>query len=190
MGTGFGIIPLLISQRKEGAKIIGVEIQKDLVRLAEENLKLNGVHENITIIEGDFRNLKNRFKEGEFDWVLSNPPYMEPSAGRISPCEERAFARHEFHGDMKQLVTASAYFVSNTGRVSFIYPIRRFVQLLFCLKTAGLNPQRVRFVHPFEDSAAELFIIEARKGGKDSLKVEKPIILGETNLDEIIADNV
>jgi tRNA1Val (adenine37-N6)-methyltransferase len=190
IGTGFGIIPLLISKRKKGVKIVGVEIQKDLVLLAEENLRINKLKQNIKIIEGDYREFKERFKTEKFDIVLSNPPFREPSSGRISPKQERAIARHEFHGSMEELVKVSKYVVTPAGRICFVYPIRRFVELLSCLKDNGLTPRRVRFVHHKKDSEGELFMVEARKTGKATLEVEKPLILENMSVEDIMGENV
>lgn len=190
VGTGFGIIPLLISKRKKSAKIVGVEIQKDLVLLAEENLRINKMGKNINIIEGDFRELKERFKIGKFDLVLSNPPYREPFSGRISPEKERAIARHEFYGDMEDLVKISKYLVTAAGSVCFIYPVRRFVELLNCLRDNGLTPRRVRFVYHKKESEGELFMIESRKTGKGTLKVEKPLILGEMSVEDVMGESL
>ncbi len=190
IGTGFGIIPLLVSKRKKGAKIVGVEIQKDLVLLAEENMRMNKLGENINIIEGDYRELKERFKTGKFDMVLSNPPFREPSSGRIPPKKERAIARHEFYGDMEDLVKIAKYLVTLAGRVCFVYPVRRFVELLYCLRDNELTPRRVMFVHHKKESEGKLFMIEARKTGKGTLKVEKPLILGEMSVEEIMGESL
>ncbi len=190
IGTGFGIIPLLISKRKKSVEVIGVEIQNDLVLLAEENLKMNKLEKNIEIIKGDFRELKKKFKTGRFDMVLSNPPYRESSSGRIPPKKERAIARHEFHGDMEDLVKISKYLVTLAGRVCFVYPVRRFVALLNCLRDNGLTPRRVMFVHHKKESEGELFMIEARKTGKGTLKVEKPLILGEMSVEDIMGESL
>ncbi len=190
LGTGFGVIPLLISKRLRNSKIIGIEIQKDLVLLAEENLRINKLKKNIKIIAGDYRELKERFKREKFGIVLSNPPFREPSSGRISPKKERAIARHEFYGNMEELVKVSKYLVTPAGSICFIYPVRRFVELLICLKDNGLTPRRVRFVHHKKESEGVRFMVEARKTGKGTLEVEKPLILGEMSVEDIMGENL
>lgn len=117
LGTGSGIIPLLLFGKKKGLSIYGVEIQKDLADMARRSVELNKLQNGITIIQEDFRNLKNNFKNQQFDVVVSNPPYISMGQGKINPSINKAIARHEIKGDLEDMISVSNYLLKNKGRI-------------------------------------------------------------------------
>ncbi|HER24875.1 MAG TPA: methyltransferase domain-containing protein, partial [Candidatus Atribacteria bacterium] len=121
LGTGSGIIPLLLFGKRKGLSIYGIEIQKDLADMAKRSIELNQLQDNITIVQEDFRNLKNIFKDQVFDVVVSNPPYISLGQGKINPLSSRAIARHEIKGNLEDIIFASNYLLKNKGRVYLIY---------------------------------------------------------------------
>lgn len=139
LGTGSGIIPLLLFGKKKGLSIYGIEIQKDLADMARRSVELNKLQNDITIIQEDFRNLKNIFKNQQFDVVVSNPPYISMGQGKINPLSSRAIARHEIKGDLEDIISVSNHLLKNKGRIYLIYKSAKLIKLVMALKNIALN---------------------------------------------------
>jgi tRNA1(Val) A37 N6-methylase TrmN6 len=175
LGTGSGIIPLLLFGKRKGLSIYGVEIQKELADMAGRSVELNKLQNGITIIQEDFRNLKNIFKNQQFDVVVSNPPYVSLGQGKINPSSSRAIARHEIKGDLEDIISVSNYLLKNKGRIYLIYRSAKLIKLLIALKKYGIEPKVIKFIHPRLGENANLVLIEGIKGGKEELKTEYPV---------------
>ena len=177
LGTGSGIIPLLLFGKKKGLSIYGVEIQKDLADMARRSVELNKLQNGIIIIQEDFRNLKNNFKNQQFDVVVSNPPYISMGQGKINPSSSRAIARHEIKGDLEDIISVSNYLLKNKGRIYLIYRSAKLIKLVITLKRYGIEPKVIKLIHPRPGENANLVLLEGVKGGKEELKIEDPIFL-------------
>ncbi|MFH1939137.1 MAG: tRNA1(Val) (adenine(37)-N6)-methyltransferase [bacterium] len=175
LGTGSGIIPLLLFSKRKGLYIYGIEIQKDLADMARRSVKLNKLQNGITIIQEDFRNLKNIFKNQQFDVVISNPPFISLGQGKINPSSSKAIARHEIKGDLEDIISVSNYLLKNKGRIYLIYRSAKLIKLAITLKKYGIEPKVVKFIHPRPGENANLVLLEGIKGGKEELKIENPI---------------
>ena len=179
LGTGCGILPLLLSQTTKAVSFVGVEIQRDLSDLASRNVHLNHLQSRITILHQDFRSLKRRFPPGAFDVVLSNPPYRKWLTGRINPSAEKAIARHEIEGTLHDLLATAAYLLPPKGRCYLIYPAARAVDLLVTLRGNKLEPKRAQWVHSREGEEAKWILVEAVKTSGVELRTLPPLILRE-----------
>ncbi len=177
LGTGSGIIPLLLFGKRKGLSIYGVEIQKDLADMARRSVELNKLQNGITIIQEDFRNLKNTFKNQKFDVVVSNPPYISLGHGKINPLSSRAIARHEIKGDLEDIISVSNYLLKNKGRIYLIYRSTKLVKLILTLKRYGIEPKVIKFIHPRPGEKANLVLLEGIKSVKEEVKIEDPIFL-------------
>lgn len=177
LGTGSGIIPLLLFGKKKGLSIYGVEIQKDLADMARRSVELNKLQNGITIIQEDFRNLKNNFKNQQFDVVVSNPPYISMGQGKINPSINKAIARHEVKGDLEDMISVSNYLLKNKGRIYLIYRSAKLIKLVITLKRYGIEPKVIKLIHPRPGENANLVLLEGIKSGKEELKIEDPIFL-------------
>ncbi|TFB08309.1 tRNA1(Val) (adenine(37)-N6)-methyltransferase [Candidatus Atribacteria bacterium MT.SAG.1] len=175
LGTGSGIIPLLLFGKRKGLSIYGIEIQKDLADMARRSVELNKLQNYITIIQEDFRNLKNIFKNQQFDVVISNPPYISLGQGKVNPSSSRAIARHEIKGDLEDIISVSNYLLKNKGRIYLIYKSSKLVKLIITLKKYSIEPKVVKFIHPRQGESANLVLLEGVKKGKEELKIEDPI---------------
>ena len=175
LGTGSGIIPLLLFGKRKGLSIYGIEIQKDLANMARRSVELNKLQNCITIIQEDFRNLKKIFKNQQFDVVVSNPPYISLGQGKINPLSSKAIARHEIKGDLEDIISVSDYLLKNKGRIYLIYRSAKLIKLLLALKKYSIEPKVVKFIHPRQGKNANLVLLEGIKGGKEELKIEDPI---------------
>jgi len=181
LGTGCGILPLLLSQNANAHSFVGVEIQRGLIECAEKNVVLNHLEDRISILKQDFRELKRIFPPGSFDVVLSNPPYRECRAGRINPLMEKAIARHEIKGRLEDLISVASYLVPPKGRCYLIFPALRTVDLFVSLRNGKLEPKRIQFVHPRIGEEAKFILTESLKASGVELKIRSPLFLEETH---------
>ena len=177
LGTGCGVIPLIIAFRKKTGKITGVEIQPSLADLARRNSALNRLSTRITILETDLRNLEEKGFKGTFDLVLSNPPYRKVGAGRVNPRQEKALARHEFKAALRDVLRAAQYLLKEKGRLAMIYPASRAAELIQEMRPFHLEPKRLQFVHSRMKEEARLMMVEAFKEGRAQVRVLPPLIL-------------
>ena len=145
LGTGSGIIPLLLFGKRKGLSIYGIEIQKDLADMARRSVELNKLQNSITIIQEDFRKLKNIFKNQQFDVVVSNPPYISLGKGKINPSSSKAIARHELKGGLEDIITVSNYLLKDKGRIYLIYKSAKLIRLVITLKKYDIEPKVIKF---------------------------------------------
>jgi tRNA1Val (adenine37-N6)-methyltransferase len=177
LGTGCGILPLLLSHTTKAHSFVGVEIQKGLAECAEKNVVLNHLEDRVSILMRDFRKLKETFPPGSFDVVLSNPPYRKYRTGRINPSIEKAIARHEIKGTLEDLISIASYLLPPKGRCYMIFPALRTVDLLMALRDGQLEPKRLQFVHPRIGEEAKFILTESIKTSGVELKLMEPLIL-------------
>jgi tRNA1Val (adenine37-N6)-methyltransferase len=179
LGTGCAILPLLLSRSTKARSLVGIEIQKELADLARRNVELNRMKDRITILHRDFKRLRGVFPPGSFHVVFSNPPYRKHLTGRINPSFEKAIARHEIKGTLKDLIRAAAYLLPTKGRCYLIYPASRAIDLLAALRHHRLEPKLLQLVHPRKAEAARFILVESVKDGGVELKIKEPLILAE-----------
>ena len=177
LGTGCGILPLLLCHDSKAHSFVGVEIQKGLAELAKRNVQLNHFQDRISILQNDFRKLKSIFPPGSFHVVLSNPPYRKYRTGRVNPTLEKAIARHEIEGTLDDLVSTASYLLPPKGRCYLIFPALRTVDLLVALRNRGLEPKRLQFVYPRLHDEANFILLESMRASGAELKVMEPLIL-------------
>jgi tRNA1Val (adenine37-N6)-methyltransferase len=175
LGTGSGVIALLLAKRGLGKRIVGIEIQKELAELSRKSLRLNSFEEKIEIVEGDIRKIRTLFSPNSFDYVITNPPYTETRSGLVSPASQKALARHEILCDMNYILEAMKHLLKPLKRGACVYPAARFGELILKSKKKGLEPKRVQFVYPSSREKAELVMVEFIKEGKPGLEILRPL---------------
>jgi len=144
LGTGSGIVPLILARKEETAKIVGVEVQPGLADMARRTIALNGLADRVSIVQDDMRELTRSYPQSSFDLVVSNPPYYPLDNGRINPDEEKAIARHEIKATVKDIIRVSNYLAASTGSVLIIFPAKRLIDLLTAFMASGLKPRALR----------------------------------------------
>ncbi|MBM4261493.1 MAG: tRNA1(Val) (adenine(37)-N6)-methyltransferase [Deltaproteobacteria bacterium] len=190
LGTGCGVMALILARRYPRINVLGIEYQAALARQAQRNAQENGFAERVEIIQGDIRNIASLAVAQSFDAIVCNPPYRRVASGRTSPNDERRAARHELHGGLEDFLNAAAYLARNKGHVAFVYLADRAVELLVGLRARRLEPKRVRFVHSFVGAEASLVLVEAVKAGRAEVKILPPLIVyreGKEYTDEVAA---
>ena len=183
LGTGCGVIPLWLSRRKEFTSILGVEIQSQLVRLARQNVSLNGEEERIQILEHDLRGLPRMMEKGSYDVVISNPPYRKVASGRLNPDRERAIARHEICCTLEDVVRVTSYLLHPRGRFFTICLAERYPELMARLLKWRLSPIKVRFVHLRQGEQASHFLLEAGRRPRKGFVVLPPLFFYQEGKD-------
>lgn len=176
LGAGSGIIGILLAKRFVAASVDLFEIQDDLVKIARENAVLNGVDDRVRIWPCDLRELdsiKELFRC--YDLVVSNPPFRRLNSGRLNVEEKAAIARHEISLRLSECVRAASRLLGMRGRFFLIYHPWRLTELFDVLKKEGIEPKRLRFVHSTVRSEAKMVLVEAVRGGREGLKVERPL---------------
>ncbi len=177
MGTGSGILPLLLKARDRGNHITGLEIQPKMAALAVRNAALNGLSEEISIVQGDIREASQRFGKSVFDAVVSNPPYMDENHGLVNPEEAKAIARHELLLSLEDVIREAAAVLKPGGDFYMVHRPRRLAEIISLMRQYKLEPKRLRLVHSFADSEAEMLLIQGTRGGKPWMRVESPLII-------------
>ena len=179
LGTGSGILPLLIAKRTTASSVIGIELQQSLFDRARRNIELNGLTKKVDVRCLDVRDIANEacFAVESFDVAVMNPPYRSSHSGRISFDDERAICRHELNGDFKDFLFTSRWLVRQGGSVNVVFLAERLPELLREMQAIGLEPKRLRMVHSDREREAHLVLVEARKAGRPGLKILPPLFI-------------
>lgn len=177
LGTGCGIIPLLIYNPDKKNLIYGVEIQEKLASLAQNNIFLNDLEKQIIILQEDINNLRDRFKGEYFDVVTVNPPYIPEGRGKSSSNREQLIARHEININLDNLFKMSNYLLKKGGRLYLIHRADIFMPIIMTLKKFNFEPKILQFIYTKKDREAKRFLLEARKEGGIELRILPPLFL-------------
>lgn len=178
LGSGSGIIGILLAGKYPGASVTLFEIQDNLVRLAEKNVILNNVQDRVQMIKCDLRKLHpGQTGSSRYDLVVSNPPFRRLHSGRLNIANEKAIARHEITLRLHDCVNAASSLLRNRGRFCMIYHPCRLSELLEVMKHKGIEAKRMRFVHSTRSSEAKMVLLEGVQGGRSGLKVEVPLYI-------------
>jgi len=177
LGTGTGIIPILLEARYEGEHYTGLEIQADMADMAARSVALNGLEHKITIIEGDIKEAGEKLGLARFDVVTCNPPYMNDAHGLKNHDMPKAIARHEVLCTLEDVVREAAGLLRPGGRFYMVHRPHRLIEIITALTAHKLEPKRMKMVHPFVDKEANMVLIEAVRGGRSMIKVEAPVIV-------------
>lgn len=177
LGTGCGVVPLILAYRGLGQSFTGLEIQPELAELAKKNVESNGFSDRISIVEMDYRDVASHFPAEGFDIALSNPPYRKVDSGRINPDRQRALARHELAGSISDVFSAAGFLLPRGGRLAVIYPATRLDHLLVTANKYGFSAKELTIIHSEPGGPGRLAFIECRKGGGEELKVAPPFFI-------------
>ncbi|MDD3269828.1 MAG: tRNA1(Val) (adenine(37)-N6)-methyltransferase [Syntrophomonadaceae bacterium] len=177
LGTGNGVIPLLLAHRSPTLCLTGVELQANMAARARRSVAYNGLGQRIEIMEGDIKRIKEFISPGFAELVLSNPPFWKKGEGLLNDNPEEAIARHELEIELPEILAAAAHILAVHGRLAIIHRAERMVEIMENLADYKLAPRRLRLVHPFADRAANLLLLEAEKNAKGKLTILPPLII-------------
>ena len=177
LGTGSGIISVILARRPRLGRIMGVEIQDSLYDVALRNITLNGLDGRVEIIRGDVRRPALFCRPQSFSVAVFNPPYRRIHTGRINPDTEKAAARHEIFGAAGDFIAASSYALRQGGRMYAIYPATRMIELMSKMRSARIEPKKLCPVYPRQGASAVFVLVEGAKDGGEELDIMPPLII-------------
>lgn len=177
LGTGTGIIPILLEAKTKGSHFTGLEIQEESADMARRSVALNRLNDKIDIISGDIKEASRLFGAASYDVVTSNPPYMNDNHGITNPELPKAIARHEILCTLEDVIREAARVLRPGGRFYMVHRPFRLVEIINTLSVYKLEPKRMKLVHPFLDKEPNMVLIESIKGGGSMIKVEAPLIV-------------
>ena len=179
LGTGTGIIPILMAAKTKASELVGLEIQEESADMANRSVLLNSLQTRVKIVQGDIKEAGNLFDAASFDVVTSNPPYMIGGHGLKNPDAPKAIARHEVMCDLEDVVRAAAKCLKSGGKFYMVHRPFRLAEIMVVMHEYKLEPKRMQLVYPFVDKEPSMVLIEGVRGGKSRITVEKPLIIYE-----------
>ena len=177
LGTGSGVIAMILALRFAEVNIAEVEIQREMANIAGRNIELNGLGNRIRVYPGDVKRIEEIFDPRSFDVAVFNPPYRRLNSGRINPNQERAVARHEIRGTIDDFLVSAGYLLKDSGRVYIIYPASRGVQLIARMRKNGMEPKKLRVVYSSNSSGAAFILAEGVKGAGEEVEIMPPLFI-------------
>ncbi len=180
LGTGTGIIPILLEAKTEGKHFIGLEIQEYSADMAKRSVLLNDLQEKVEIVCGDIKTVSKRFGKSVFDVVTTNPPYMNEAHGLKNPNTAKAIARHEILCTLEDIVREAAAVLKPGGRFYMVHRPRRLIEIIRILSAYQLEVKRMKPVYPSIEKEANMVLLEAVRGGRPLMRMEEPIIIYES----------
>lgn len=189
LGTGTGILPILLSAKTKAQKIIGIEIQEEVANMANRSIELNNLQNKIEIICENIKNLKAIYETNSFDAIVTNPPYKTKGTGGINEVEAKLISRHEITADLEAFISISSYLLKDQANIYMVHRPERLVDILSLFRKYKLEPKELKLVQPSCDKAPNLVLIKATKNAKPFLKIDKPLYIynsGGTYTEELL----
>jgi tRNA1(Val) A37 N6-methylase TrmN6 len=177
LGSGGGVLSLLIAGQRKVASVLGVEIQPELVEMSTRSVALNYLEEKINIVMADLRRLPASLGTNSFDYVITNPPFFKVSSGIVSENNSLALAKFEINCTLEDIAKTAIRNVRANGKVAIIYPSERIDELLLVFNNYRLTPKRICFIHPKPTLRSNLVLVEARPGAKKGVEILPPITI-------------
>ncbi|MCI8484110.1 MAG: tRNA1(Val) (adenine(37)-N6)-methyltransferase [Lachnospiraceae bacterium] len=177
LGTGTGIIPILLEAKTEGIHFTGLEIQPESADMARRSVAYNHLEDKITIEIGNIKDASRQFGASSFHVVTTNPPYMTAQKGLTNPNEAKAIARHEILCSLEDIIRESARLLKPQGRFYMVHRPFRLAEIMVLMHQYKIEPKRMKMVHPFVDKEPNMVLIEGLRGGRPQITVEKPLIV-------------
>ncbi len=177
LGTGTGIIPILLEAKTEGEHFTGLEIQAESVDMARRSVRYNRLEDKISIEMGDIKDASAQFGASSFHVVTTNPPYMTEHHGLSNPNDAKAIARHEILCSLEDVIRESARLLKPQGRFYMVHRPFRLAEIFILMHQYGIEPKRMKLVHPYVDREPNMVLLEGLRGGRPRITVEKPLIV-------------
>lgn len=177
LGTGTGIIPILLAGKTQAKQLTGLEIQEESADMANRSVLLNDLQERVRIVQGDIKHARELFGAASFDVVTSNPPYMIAQHGLQNPEDAKAIARHEVLCTLEDVVSQAAAVLKPGGHFFMVHRPFRLAEIIRVMSSYKLEPKRMQLVYPFADKEPNMVLIEGTRGGNPRMSVEKPLII-------------
>lgn len=183
LGTGSGIVAIILSKRIPSLRITAVEIQEEMAKLTERNVIMNNMESNISVINRDIKELPSILPSAHFDYIVTNPPYRQPTSGRTSPDKKRAVSNHEFSVTIDDIMKVSRHLLKVRGRISLIYTAGRLADLFSAMRRYRIEPKEMRCILTKENGGIRLVWVEGVREGKPGLNIScEPLAKSEDDI--------
>lgn len=177
LGTGTGIIPILLSGKRNYSHAVGIEIQPEVAEMAKRSVLLNNLQEKIEILNIDLNNATEHLKPHTYDAVISNPPYKLANSGIINPTDQKAISRHEIKCSLEDVIRTASILLKQYGSFYMVHRPDRLVDIICLMRQYKLEPKQIRFIHPKAGDKPNMVLIRASKHGKPELKFDPPLYI-------------
>ncbi|MGN1298598.1 MAG: tRNA1(Val) (adenine(37)-N6)-methyltransferase [Candidatus Scatovivens sp.] len=177
IGTGTGIISILLSKKSKAEKIYGIEVQKDVAEMAKRSIKFNKLENKIEIIHDNIKNINKYLENNTIDAIVTNPPYKKELTGKININKNKLISRHEVECTLEDIIKISYKLLKPKGEFYMVHRTDRLSEIIFKLKKYRLEPKQIRFVYSDLQKESKMVLIKAVKDGKEFMKVDKPLIV-------------
>lgn len=181
IGTGTGIIPILLAGKTKAKSITGLEIQEEMAEMANRSVILNELQNRVSIVHGDVKKYGEYFGKSSFDVVVTNPPYTNKGCGLVNPHDSKAISRHEILCTLEDVVGAAAALLVTGGQLAMVHRPERLADIICCMRNCGIEPKYLRFVHPKPYKKPNMILIKGNRGGNPELKVMEPLYVYNTD---------
>jgi len=189
LGTGTGILPILLCGKTELEKIVGIEVQAEVCEMAQRSVELNSLQNKITLINENILNLENIYENGSFDVVVTNPPYKKDNTGIKNESEKKLISRHEITASLEDFLRISKFLLKDKGEFYMVHRPERLVDIISLMRKYKIEPKQIKFVAPNINKEPNLVLIKGVKNAKEFLKFEKILYVYKENgeyTDEIL----
>lgn len=177
LGTGTGILPILLSAKTESKKIYGIEIQEKVANMAKRSVKLNKLQDIIEIINIDIKNIFSLMEKNSIDVIVTNPPYKKKETGGVNDNEYKLISRHEITAELVDFIRISSELLKSNGEIYMVHRPERLADIITLMRKYKLEPKRIKYVYSNKKLNAKLVLIKAVKCAKPYLEVEQPLII-------------
>lgn len=181
LGTGTGIIPVLLAGKTQAESVTGLEIQYHMVEMAQRSVRLNKLGDRVKIVHGDIKESVGAFGPSHFNVVVTNPPYMNAGGGLVNPSDTKAISRHEILCTLEDVIKAGSKLLVSGGQFAMVHRPERLVDIVCLMRNYGIEPKYIRFVHPSPYKKANLLLIKGTRGGGVQLKMMEPLYIYDEN---------
>lgn len=189
LGTGTGIISILLCKKTQLSKIIGIEIQKEVYELAKRNIKLNNLENKFELINENIKNLEKILEKNSYDAIVTNPPYKKENTGLTNENKLKLISRHEIEANLEDFIQISTKLLKNNGIFYMVHRPERLTDIIESLRKNKLEPKVLQLVYPKINKQPTMILIKAIKNAKPFLKIKEPLIIyneNNTYTDEIL----
>ncbi len=180
IGTGSGIISILIAGKTAAKIIYGLEIQNEMVEMAQRNVVLNNLQDRIKIVQGDIKNGVEYFGPSYFNAIVVNPPYLIQGGGIMSCSNSKALSKNEIACTLEDIISVSGKLIVMGGQLAIVHKTKRLVDVLFLMRKYNIEPKYLRFIHSMPNQKPNIFLVKGIKGGRPYLNIDKPLYIFES----------
>ena len=183
LGTGTGILGILLCAKTNLKQITGIEIQKDIADMATRSIQLNNLQGKFDILNCNIKDIDKLLKIDSYDAIVTNPPYKKPNSGKINENKTKLISRHEIEANLDDFIRISFKMLKDKGTLYMVHRAERIVDILSTMRKYKMEPKRIRFVYSNKNSESKLVLLEATKNAKPFVKIERPLYVYNENGD-------